>query len=451
MDEVWKMLKTSDEKMPEKFEHNVTKAMDEVKYQSPLTDKFTKHLEPAMYGTKVLTKTDKAYGNLAARMEWKALKDKGLSDMELKELISNESKLRTFTRDPSSLSKVLLYAKTKLPGFRWVMPFIRTSTDIIGQAVEHTPAGIVNLVRKSSSQRDAAQRAARIIKGTLLGLWAHDKWKKGQITGDAPKDTKGRNHFLQVQKKAENAILINGNWVPLSNFEPIGSILSAFVNYYQGVKNGREDDQGKLESYASGVAAAGVALMNKRYLSGVVNLINTLSDPQKNAPKQIGQIASGFISGGVKAVTDQMDIVQRKAGNIGDQFKKRTPGVSKSVPASLDVLGRTQTKPSTANLLNMKSAALTPEDRLIYDTPMNMPPQKINGEKLSPEEYLLLSKDAGELKTKLIRKSAGTLQKLHGDRKQYLVDRISDTANQMAKMRFIKNRPKYAPKFPFLD
>lgn len=456
MDEIPRMWKAmfSKDQLPDAFRYDAgNKLFENSKNISPLQGKFSRKLEPAMYGTKLLAKSDQFFGNKVAQMEHAALQGKGLTDMDMKNLISDEAALRTLTRAPAAVTKVLLFAKQNLPGFRWVAPFIRTSADIIGQATEHTPLGLYG-IRKSAkagtlTQRELAQRSARMVKGTLLGVWAYDQWKKGNLVGDAPKDTKNRQHFLEVQHKQENSLKIGNHWVPLASVEPVGSVLSEFVNFYEGGDASYKDSKSAANAFMSGVMKAGVALGNKRYLSGVGNVLEATGDPINKGPKVLGQIAAGFVPGAVKTVTDQMDTKVRKATTIPDMIKKRIPGASSSLPPVRDIFGRDTTKPSGFNLFNIKDATVSPEDKAVWDTPMSKPSGTISGQKLSPQEVALLQRTAGDYKKQMIQKFAPKLQTMSQDRRQYFIDQISSTANERARAEFMRDHPKYRPVAPF--
>lgn len=457
MDEIPRMWKAmfSKNDLPAEYRYNAgIKTLEDSKNISPLQGKYSKKVEPLMYGTKLLAASDQFFGNKVAQMEHAALSGKqGLTDLDLKNLISDEAALRTLTRAPAKVTKVLLYAKQNLPGFRWIAPFIRTSADIIGQATEHTPLGIYGIVKSSKAgtltQRELTQRVARLTKGTLLGVWAYKQYKDGKLVGDAPKTSKERQHFLEVQHKQENSVKIGNRWVPLSNIEPIGSVLSEFVNFYEGGANNYKDTKSVANAFMAGVMKAGVALGNKRYLSGVSNVMNAVADPERNAPKVIGQIAGGFIPGAVKTVTDTMDTKTRKATTIPEMIQRRVPGESSKLPTVPDIFGNPTEKPSGLNLFNVKDATLSKEDRVVQDTPMGKPLSTINGQKLTPKEYELLQVKAGQYKKDLIDRYADRLRSLPQDRKQYVVDQISTAANERARAEFIQRNRKYRPRPPF--
>lgn len=456
MDELGRMGKAlvSKNRLPEEYRYKGgLKAFDEDEFISPLQDKFTKKLEPLMYGTKILGKTDEFFGNKVAQMEYEALKGKGYTDLELRDLLKTEAEYRTFTRLPSRVTNVLLYAKQRLPGFRWIAPFIRTAADIIGQAGEHTPLGAYGIVKSrlkgTLTQRELVQRAARITKGTLFGIWAYDQWKKGRLTGGAPREKKAREHFLEVQHKAENAIRIGSKWVPLANIEPYGSIISTFVNFYEGANTNYKDSQSAANAFMAGVMKAGMALGNKRYLSGVSTVINALADPEKNAPKVLGQIGGGFIGGNVKMVTDQTDTTVRKATTVPEMIQRRVPGFSKKLPPQRNVFGADIKKPSGLNLFNIKDATLTPEEQVIWNTPMGKPESTISGQKLTDVEYAKLQAQAGAYKKQMIKRYANRLRNMSAERKKYMVDAISSAANQRAVGELQRSSEKFRPKKPF--
>lgn len=457
MDEIPKMFKAlfSKNELPEQFQFNGGKQLlSEDKYEpvSPLQDKFTKKLEPAMYGTKVLRKITDMVGNKVAQMEYSAIKDKALDPITMRSMIHDEASLRTLTRAPASLTKVLLFAKQNAPGARWVLPFIRTAADIMGQAAEHTPAGVYGIVKSAKAgtltQREFVQRAARMTRGTMALMYVHDEWKKGDIVGDAPKDPKARKLFLELHP--ENSLRLGGKWVPLSNVEPLGSVLSEFANFFEGMDQGKKDIGASVNNIMSGVMQAGVSLTNKRYLSGVQNVINAASDPVNKGPGLLGQIASGFVPAPVKTVADTMDTTVRKASTIPERFEKRIPGLSRNVPPVIDTFGREQQKPSGLNIFGVTDATPDKEHRIIGDNPMSTPEKRVYGNRIDPIDQVKVQKMAGALKARLVDSMGDRLANLRPDIKQKMLDEISNAANNLAEKQLVASNPqKYGPKSPF--
>jgi len=456
LNEIPQMAKAlvSKNEIPEKFRYNADgKTMENSNNISPLQGPVSKKFEPLMYGTKILAKTDEYFGNKVAQMEYEALKGKNLSDIEIQNLVQDEATTRTLTRAPASVTKVLLFAKQNLPGFRWIAPFIRTSADIIGQAAEHTPIGLYG-IRKSMkegtlTQRELVQRTSRLVKGTVFGVWAYNEWKKGNLVGDAPTDPKARTHFLETQHKQPNSVKINNTWVPLSTIEPLGSAMSIFVNFFEGMDKNYKDSKSAANAFLGGVMKAGVALGSKRYLQGAATAVKAASDPEQGGVKLAGQIVAGFVPGNVKTITDTMDTTQREAKTIPDMIKRRIPGASKTLPPVIDTFGKPVQKSSGLDLFSTKDARLSPEEKLVKDTPLTTPSTRINGEKISPQDQVFLEKRAGQIKKNLILQYQNKLSSMAQDRKQYLVDQISSQANQQARMELIKKTGKYRPKAPF--
>lgn len=457
MDEIPRMARAlkKNEPLPPEYAYNAENKLTENSQNiSPLTGPISKHFEPAMYGTKALVKADKYFGNKISQMEKAALEGKDLSELDKVNLVKDEAKERTLTRDPSSVTKVILFAKRNIPGVRWMTAFVRTSADIIGQAIEHTPVGVYGIAKSASkgtlTQRELAKRLRKLSVGTAFGVYAYKEFKKGNIVGDfSTTSDKERKHSSDLLHGKENAIKINNRWFPLSSIEPYGSILSTFVNFFEGQDKEYKTDQDAADAFMAGVNKAGAALLNKRYLTGLNDAAKISKNPASGGLDALGNIAAGFVPSVVKDVADIVDTTRRKADSGFDKIKSRIPFVSKTLPPVIDTFGRTTSKPSAFDPFRTTSSKLTPEEMLVKDTAVSLPPNRVSDIKLEGKDKLLMDKRAGDLKRKLINEHSNQIKEASPKKRALLIEKYSNIANTIATAELMSRNKKYLPKRPF--
>jgi len=253
-----------------------------------------------------------------------------------------------------TLGNLVGSAKEKLPVFNFVVPFVRTPTNILKFSLDRTPVGLASelLMRRkqltsglnSSDPMERALTRGKIATGVAFSsamLW-YAMSNKDFITGGGP------------ESKEEKDILKNAGWQPYSfkvgdtyvsyqRLDPIATIIGLFADMAEF------DTYHDMDGSAAGNLFSMVALSftqnvtNKSYVKGLDSLLNALRDPAENSKALLGNTVGGFMPTFFTQLQNGgSERTLRETRNIMDYFVRRSPA-SKALPAKRNFLGEKAT------------------------------------------------------------------------------------------------------------
>jgi hypothetical protein len=287
------------------------------------------------------------------------------------------------------------------PTFRIVMPFIRTPTNIFRDFVAHTP-GIANLTKRYKAAIAQGGEAAAIAKGQLATgsmLWitgislAHS----GMLTGAPPKDKKELEQ-LRATGWQPWSVKIDGKYYPYNRLDPIGMFLGMAADLNRVFQELDTEDAGDVAAHA--MIALTHNLASKSYLRGLVNALQAIMDPDRNAMSFIKGLAASHLpfSGLMRNI--RMDIADdhmREARGLLDYIMNTIPGMSDDLPAKRNwvtgkpidyvMVGQDKNDPVFDELLRLGKAIPGAPDRRIY-----------GNNELTPQQYSRLLELHGTIK-----------------------------------------------------
>ena len=278
--------------------------------------------------------------SLIGQMEYAGLKARGLAGKELEAGVKAEALYRTFQQETGPAIKALISLRDSFPGVKYIVPFLKTPSQLFMRGAERSPLGFGKVAYKAMKggykQADMAADLGNATLGSTAAAFLAWQYSKGKITGSYPTD-KTEREMWQAQGKTEYSMKVNGRWVPLARIEPIGSIVKIAVAGIDAFKN---SEQGIPENKASEVAIRlGKELTSQSALNGFNNLSQALSDPERYAGKVAAGVSTGFIPGISKFAADVMDPYARAKQGVVETGKSKIPGLSKTLPPQRDVLG----------------------------------------------------------------------------------------------------------------
>lgn len=311
--------------------------------------------------SRLLSAEDEFFKAVARRMElnglaarkasMEGLKGKAAAD-RIAELTSNPpddllaqsfdyARYLTFQRPLTGIPQTISAATNRHPSLKFFVPFVRTPTNLLKYAAEHSPAA--PLVREwradvlaGGARRDLALAKATV--GTGVALWVADLAKQGVITGSAPSD-QNKARLLRADGWQPNSIRMGDQYVSYNRLDPY-AVLFATAADLATKQDGMTDRQ--LED-ASGLLVASVikSMGDRTWLSGLSDLFAMTSDPQRNlAGYTQNQAASLVVPAGVAQIARAIDPTRRETGTVGEEIRARVPGLSSSLPPKRDVWGQ---------------------------------------------------------------------------------------------------------------
>lgn len=217
---------------------------------------------------------------------------------------SDRADLLTFQEELGRFGRIVLEARRKIPGLRYIVPFVTTPANIFKTALRKSPAGAVRslylLSRRELSRDEAIRAGAEQLIGlgvvTLLaqGIGGGPDEEEPWITGTVPfRGSRKGERDLSERTAPPLSVRIGGKWYGYGRLEPLATWLGITVDGLRGVKEARE---GKEPDAVIGDAVKRFAgqLEDKTFLDGIGRIIRAIDDG-RSALRVVGDVAGGFV------------------------------------------------------------------------------------------------------------------------------------------------------------
>ncbi len=338
----------------------------------------------------------------------------------------------TFQNPLGEAGQAVQKAINKVPGARFVAPFIRTPINIFKAGLlERSPVAVFTKkfqqdVAAGGATRDMA--LARVSMGSLTAGSVAMYAASGQITGGGPSNFKARQ-ALEATGWKPYSIVYNDPFSGKTTYqsyqraEPFAYIVGATADMVEIQDYGDDaldsEDERINDVSAAVVAAIAENTMNKTFLQGVSDFTKMMDDPQRYA-KTWGQnllAAQVPFSGARRDLTKIQDPYARTAWDLTDKLKKDSgfPGYIEDVPANLDLYGnpRYHAQGSILGIMSPFPDSQKTDDEVKLEVvrvmqasrqvPISRPSRRIDGVKLTSKEYY----DYVQLSRKIIEDGEG--------------------------------------------
>ena len=247
-------------------------------------------------------------------------------------------------KDASALAKLLNSIKDNAgiagQALDVLLPFTTTPINIAKEFGKYSPLGYLQLLNaKGKGSAEVIDIISRATTGSAVVAIGAILRSLGFITGAADDD--------KDKAAADRAAGISpysfGGKYSYEWMQPTGSALAMGAEIYDSVKDGGS----LIETISNGIISAGDAYLEQSFYKDIIDLFQGYGSPTENMIKEVlTGTASQFIPTIVGATARTIDPTVRTSytgGNIIDdilaQAKVKTPGLSKSAPASVNVRG----------------------------------------------------------------------------------------------------------------
>ena len=302
-------------------------------------------------------------------------------------------------------------------------PFTKTPYNIAVDGISYTPIAMLPFMRPKQLKKkmkegkvtyeiqDYDDYLVRVAIGTsvlvplsMLFLTSN-KDDMPFITGSA-KDAAERRLWQQAGIP-ERSVLIDGTYVAFDRIEPIGTVLSLYTDFWEGLVRFKDYEPNDPEYSKATVALdeAMVSLLNatanKTVLESAVNFLDYFRYNNQGVGAGLTQlgtdVAKGFIPTGVSDLARIIDGQERLARTPVEQVQQRIPFLREQLPLDTSRVGGVSTKESNwaEIILKLKTTPITnqtEQQRYVYRTQANIPvvDSKFMGIKLNSAETALL-------------------------------------------------------------
>ncbi|QUT05195.1 thermonuclease family protein [Sphingobium phenoxybenzoativorans] len=311
--------------------------------------------------TRMLNASDELFKGMARRMELSGLSvrkayQEGLKGEEAKkraaDLLANPTEemldrafdyggYLTFQRPLGEGMQSFSRFVQKTPLMKFIVPFVRTPTNLLKFATERSPAAPIlkewrQDIAAGGDRRDLA--VARMLVGTGVGAIAAEMAATGLITGNGPADEQAAQ-LLRADGWQPYSIKLGDKYVSYSRLDPFATTLGVAAGMVELQDYMTEKQQDKVGALIA--ASVMQNLSSKTWLSGMSGLIEAVNDPTRYADTFLQRFASSFIvPAGVAQLARTVDPTMREAQSVLDAVRARVPGLSSSLEARRDIWGQ---------------------------------------------------------------------------------------------------------------
>lgn len=334
---------------------------------------------------------------------------------------SKNADYQTFTTPLGKTGRAIQNFANSHPLAKFVIPFIRTPTNLLKYAGERTPVGLFSATVRDSLlgkngpiARDT--QLARMAVGTSIGLAAMSLAMDGAVTGGGPSDKRQRA-TLRLTGWQPYSVRIGETYYSYASFEPFSTIIGMTADVIDIAKYGdmKDDEAAKV---AAGVFASTVKnLMSKLSLRGVSDFIQSATDPDRYGKQYVSGFASSFVPALVGQMAQSSDPVQRQTQTAIAEIQSRIPFLREDLLPKRNVWGEPIVSQGSLGpdfLTRVYESAVNkdPVNQRLLALGINpsMPDRKIRGVELTEQQYDDYCKISGRMMKERLDQLVGMKQ-----------------------------------------
>ncbi len=257
----------------------------------------------------------------------------------------------TFTNDMGWFGKAVMNIRDSGGAMNptvFVLPFIRTPTNIARYTFERTPlAPLVGQWRADIAAGGARAdiALARMSTGTAIMMAAMDFATGGALSGNGPSDLAEREALMRSGWKPYS-LRVGDRWYSYNRADPFGATMGLAASISEAVNSGEIDEEDVdewQEVMAMSIAAISQVAVNKTYLEGMANVVEVASDPKRYSEGYVNDLVASFLpmTSLMGAVENVGDPEQRETGNPWEAVQAKITGMSDKLPPRRNLWGET--------------------------------------------------------------------------------------------------------------
>lgn len=308
----------------------------------------------ALRPTRWLQAADQMFKRTIYEMElgaqaYRMARKEGAKDVEgrVAELMTNptdamvaraeaEADYRTFTQPLGNIGNAVLKLRRLTPGARWIIPFVKTPTNIAKFAVERTGHKLLRKGVRRNPEEFSEQVGKALVGWGLAGMTLA-LVKAGMFTGGGPKD-RDKRQALYATGWLPYAAKIGDKYYSIARLEPFASIMGVTADAAEILE--RADEMKGTEIIGSAALSFTKNLASKTFLTGLSNLLNAIEDPQRYGKTWVERMAGTIVPNFVGSLAKVDDNYYREQDNLRDVVQAKIPGLSQELRPKRDIWGR---------------------------------------------------------------------------------------------------------------
>jgi hypothetical protein len=311
----------------------------------------------------ILTKLDEYEKNNGAVLEFakdyaeRSTFTQALPDKELVEGIDPVTGEAVSRAYGVSAQRVVDTAANAHPVFKMVLPFTKTPLNLlntVGQRIlpnESVP-GLKSLHRQyfkdltSGDPVKVAWAEGRVVTGAAMVSSGLSLAMSGKVTGSGPVNDNERKILEQTGWQPYSFVVDNEDgtksYISYQRMDPLGTFFGLTADIMEHMKKSNETpDADIIDMITATSMAAANNLTNKSYLSGLDQISNVLSDPNRFGPKFFRKRVASYVPNVIRSAVGAFgdDPYMREARSVFDSIKASIPGLSSGVDVQRNLLG----------------------------------------------------------------------------------------------------------------
>lgn len=298
------------------------------------------------------------------------------------------AKRQTWTTElpEGSISKGIQNLTNAHPTIKLIIPFVRTPTNLLYDAVAHTPL----LQRVTTQYKEAAKKGGREMAemkgkaafGGLLIAGTATLAANGTITGSSPPDPKLRE-ALQRTGWQENSFRIGDTYYSFNRGDPFAILMTTTANFVAAAPLLSE---GQYMEMGGTLLAATLRLMgDKSYMKSMGDLVDAAQGDERALANLARGVGAGFVAPSLLRETRKWtDDIVRDVNSVWSGIANSLPGFSETLPPKHDWLTG---KPWLPSLMGEVNSDVVARELAVLGGVYRNPPYKFNRVPLSEEQH----------------------------------------------------------------
>lgn len=187
-------------------------------------------------------------------------------------------------------------ATNQLPALQLLTPFMKTPYNILAEAMKRTPiAGawtIKKYLRGEITNEHFVEDMVKSSVGTALMGTVFQAAVNDQITGAGPNDPK-EVELLKRTGWQPRSIKIGDTYYSYQRLAPLSILMGAAADMAEAYK--RKDIETVSDKITRGVTSVNQNVLDQSFLTGVSNLVDILSDPERKGATAFRQLEASLV------------------------------------------------------------------------------------------------------------------------------------------------------------
>ncbi len=268
---------------------------------------------------------------------------KGMVDQAAK-----TAEYRLFRQDPGKGIAAVMNLREEWPIVRFVIPFLRTPTNLLKFGLERSALGLFNpslarnMIRKNP---EAADQISRAMLGSMATAGVAMMYAEGKITGRAPEGKAERADFYDQGKQAFS-FKVGDHWISYNRLEPFNQVFSQVASFGDAITKG-EDEDSIIDKAQTAAATMGESITNQTFLRGLNDALEAMMNPEQSFGNYARRLTASFIpfSSLLRTGAQMDDPMFKDPEGLKETVMASIPGLSRLVPNRQDALGGESERP----------------------------------------------------------------------------------------------------------